>query len=137
MCASPGLHEAILIVLGSAVFTHAVVSMTVVLMLVMQIKGPNVPKDALAGGGDLPDTAGLDTLGKVADAAGEKVSGLTLDHLTLAYVGVRVCVCTSCHYIASPTQKLAASHETRPCYCALHKSKAVSASQEHQFCGVK
>ena len=43
-------------------------------LLVMQIKGPNVPKDALAGGGDLPDTAGLDTLGKIADKAGEKVS---------------------------------------------------------------
>ena len=40
----------------------------------MQIKGPNVPKDALAGGGDLPDTAGLDTLGKIANKAGEKVS---------------------------------------------------------------
>ena len=42
----------------------------------MQIKGPNVPKDALAGGGDLPDTAGLDTLGKIANKAGEKVSSL-------------------------------------------------------------
>ncbi len=44
------------------------------ILLVMQIKGPNVPKDALAGGGDLPDTAGLDTLGKIANKAGEKVS---------------------------------------------------------------
>lgn len=43
-------------------------------LLVLQIKGPNVPKDALAGGGDLPDTAGLDTLGKIANKAGEKVS---------------------------------------------------------------
>lgn len=85
MCASPGLHEAILIVLGSAVSMHADGRTTAVLMLVMQIKGPNVPKDALAGGGDLPDTAGLDTLGKVADAAGEKVSDLTLNQLTLAY----------------------------------------------------
>lgn len=78
------LVSTILTVLGSAIFTPADVRLTAGLMLAMQIKGPNVPKDALAGGGDLPDTAGLDTLGKVADAAGEKVSGLTLDQLTLA-----------------------------------------------------
>lgn len=47
------------------------------------IKGPNVPKDALAGGGDLPDTAGLDTLGKIANKAGEKVGG-SADQLSKA-----------------------------------------------------
>jgi len=55
-------------------YWHSTAIVMATTLLVMQIKGPNVPKDALAGGGDLPDTAGLDTLGKIADKAGEKVS---------------------------------------------------------------
>ncbi len=59
----------------------------------MQIKGPNVPKDALAGGGDTPDTSGLDTLGKVANKAGEKVSHLNSLHKQSSQFSTLECAC--------------------------------------------